>query len=73
MTQAERRHDRLAVRLSLIICRLVTGETLSVTKLAAEGFVLRVTAGLHGATPCKGVGHQVTPTFQRVPPGRIAR
>ncbi|HBZ9641944.1 TPA: transcriptional regulator, partial [Citrobacter farmeri] len=26
MTQAERRHDRLAVRLSLIICRLVTGE-----------------------------------------------
>ncbi len=36
MTQAERRHDRLAVRLSLIICRLVAGETLSVTKLAVE-------------------------------------
>ena len=27
MTQAERRHDRLAVRLSLIISRLVAGET----------------------------------------------
>ncbi|MBT1761197.1 transcriptional regulator, partial [Enterobacter hormaechei subsp. xiangfangensis] len=26
MTQAERRHDRLAVRLSLIISRLVAGE-----------------------------------------------
>jgi predicted DNA-binding transcriptional regulator YafY len=36
MTQAERRHDRLAVRLSLIISRLVAGETLSVRKLAAE-------------------------------------
>jgi predicted DNA-binding transcriptional regulator YafY len=36
MTQAERRHDRLAVRLSLIIGRLVAGETLSVTQLAAE-------------------------------------
>lgn len=36
MTQAERRHDRLAVRLSLIISRLVSGETLSVRKLAAE-------------------------------------
>ena len=29
MTQAERRHDRLAVRLSLIISRLVAGETLN--------------------------------------------
>ncbi|MGX7400436.1 WYL domain-containing protein, partial [Enterobacter sp. ESY66] len=36
MTQAERRHDRLAVRLSLIISRLVAGETLSVRKLAVE-------------------------------------
>ena len=36
MTQAARRHDRLAVRLSLIISRLVAGETLSVRKLAAE-------------------------------------
>lgn len=36
MTQAERRHDRLAVRLSLIISRLVAGETLSMSKLAAE-------------------------------------
>lgn len=36
MTQAERRHDRLAVRLSLIISRLVAGETLNVSKLAAE-------------------------------------
>ena len=36
MTQAERRHDRLAVRLSLIISRLVAGETLSMRKLAAE-------------------------------------
>ena len=36
MTQAERRHDRLAVRLSLIISRLVAGETLSMTRLAAE-------------------------------------
>lgn len=36
MTQAERRHDRLAVRLSLIISHLVAGETLSVRKLAIE-------------------------------------
>jgi len=36
MIQAERRHDRLAVRLSLIIIRLVAGETLSMSKLAAE-------------------------------------
>ena len=36
MTQAERRHDRLAVRLSLIISRLVAGETLSVRKLACR-------------------------------------
>ncbi|HDM8356048.1 TPA: helix-turn-helix transcriptional regulator [Yersinia enterocolitica] len=36
MTQADRRHDRLAVRLSLIISRLVVGETLSMNKLAAE-------------------------------------
>ena len=36
MTQAERRHDRLAVRLSLIIGRLVAGETLSLAKLAVE-------------------------------------
>lgn len=36
MTQAERRHDRLAVRLSLIISRLVAGETLSMSRLAAE-------------------------------------
>ena len=36
MTQAERRHDRLAVRLSLIISRLVAGETLNMAQLAAE-------------------------------------
>ena len=36
MTQAERRHDRLAVRLSIIISRLVAGETLDIRKLAAE-------------------------------------
>ncbi|MBN3066183.1 DeoR family transcriptional regulator, partial [Pectobacterium aquaticum] len=36
MTQADRRYDRLAVRLSLIISRLLAGETLSVRKLAAE-------------------------------------
>lgn len=36
MTQAERRHDRLAVRLSLIISRLVAGETLNMERLAAE-------------------------------------
>lgn len=36
MTQAERRHDRLAVRLSLIISRLLAGETLSMNKLAVE-------------------------------------
>ena len=36
MTLAERRHDRLAVRLSLIISRLLAGETLHVGKLAAE-------------------------------------
>lgn len=36
MTQAERRHDRLAVRLSIIIGRLVAGETLDMRKLAAE-------------------------------------
>lgn len=36
MTQADRRYDRLAVRLSSIISRLLAGETLSVRKLAAE-------------------------------------
>ncbi|AYD42593.1 WYL domain-containing protein [Yersinia rochesterensis] len=36
MTQAERRHDRLAVRLSLIISRLVAGETLDIRTLATE-------------------------------------
>jgi predicted DNA-binding transcriptional regulator YafY len=36
MTQAERRHDRLAVRLSLIISRLVAGETLRHAKTGAE-------------------------------------
>lgn len=36
MTQAERRHDRLAVRLSLIISRLVAGETLDLRMLATE-------------------------------------
>jgi predicted DNA-binding transcriptional regulator YafY len=34
MPQAERRYDRLAVRLSLIISRLVAGETLNMQKLA---------------------------------------
>ena len=33
MTQTERRHDRLAIRLSLIISRLVAGETLSLVYL----------------------------------------
>lgn len=36
MSQSERRHERLAVRLSLIISRLVAGETLTVQTLAAE-------------------------------------
>ncbi|WP_313108629.1 WYL domain-containing protein [Atlantibacter sp.] len=36
MSPTERRHDRLAVRLSLIISRLVAGETLDMHKLAAE-------------------------------------
>lgn len=36
MTLQERRHDRLAVRLSLIISRLVSGETLFIRKLATE-------------------------------------
>ncbi len=36
MSQAERRYDRLSVRLSLIISRLLTGETLNMRKLAAE-------------------------------------
>ncbi|MBS9427628.1 WYL domain-containing protein [Photorhabdus akhurstii] len=36
MTQAERRHDRLAIRLSLIISRLVAGETLDMRTLATE-------------------------------------
>lgn len=36
MTHVERSHDRLAVRLSLIISRLVAGETLNMTRLAAE-------------------------------------
>jgi hypothetical protein len=40
MTQAERRHDRLAVRLSLIISRLVAGETLNMARLAAVFGVL---------------------------------
>lgn len=36
MLRAVRRYDRLAVRLSLIISRLVAGETLNFRKLAAE-------------------------------------
>ncbi|WP_227719753.1 WYL domain-containing protein [Yersinia proxima] len=36
MAQVERRHDRLAVRLSLIISRLVAGETLDFRMLATE-------------------------------------
>lgn len=36
MCQAERRYDKLAVRLSLIISRLVAGETLNLSKLAVE-------------------------------------
>ncbi|EJF4314931.1 helix-turn-helix transcriptional regulator [Escherichia coli] len=36
MSQAERRYDRLAVRLSLIISRLFAGETLNMRKLAME-------------------------------------
>lgn len=36
MSLTERCHERLAVRLSLIISRLVAGETLTVQKLAAE-------------------------------------
>lgn len=36
MPQARCRHDRLAIRLSLIISRLVAGETLNMHKLAAE-------------------------------------
>ncbi|EFH3034535.1 MULTISPECIES: WYL domain-containing protein [Enterobacteriaceae] len=36
MTQTERRHDRLAIRLSLIISRLVAGETLDMRRLTAE-------------------------------------
>jgi predicted DNA-binding transcriptional regulator YafY len=47
MTQAERRHDRLAVRLSLIISRLVAGETLNMARLAAE-FVCQ-------SVPCDGI------------------
>ena len=36
MPLAERRYDRLAVRLSMIISRLVAGETLNMQKLATE-------------------------------------
>lgn len=36
MCQAKRRYDKLAVRLSLIISRLVAGETLNLGKLAVE-------------------------------------
>lgn len=36
MSQAERRYDKLAVRLSLIISRLVAGETLNLGRLAVE-------------------------------------
>ncbi|SQL09617.1 transcriptional regulator [Escherichia coli] len=36
MSQAERRYDRLSVRLSLIISRLLAGETLNMRKLATE-------------------------------------
>ena len=36
MPLAERRYDRLAIRLSLIISRLVAGETLDMHKLATE-------------------------------------
>ena len=43
MTQAERRHDRLAVRLSLIISRLVAGETLNMARLVCQ------------SVPCDGI------------------
>ncbi|WP_314349650.1 WYL domain-containing protein [Hafnia paralvei] len=36
MCQAERRYDKLAIRLSLIISRLLAGETLNLSKLAVE-------------------------------------
>lgn len=36
MSQAERRYDRLSIRLSLIISRLIAGETLNMRMLAAE-------------------------------------
>ena len=36
MSQTEHRHERLAVRLSLIISRLVAGETLDMALLATE-------------------------------------
>lgn len=36
MSQTERRHERLAARLSLIISRLLAGETLIMQRLAAE-------------------------------------
>ncbi len=36
MSQTERRYDRLSVRLSLIISRLLAGETLNMRKLATE-------------------------------------
>ncbi len=39
MTQAERRHDRLAVRLSLIISRLVAGDPVFIQALPHFRFI----------------------------------
>lgn len=52
MSQTERRYDRLSVRLSLIISRLLAGETLNMRKLAAEfGVSERTRSTTRNATP----------------------
>ena len=48
MSQTEHRYDRLAVRLSLIISRLLAGETLSVKTLAVEFGGYLTLSGLAG-------------------------
>jgi hypothetical protein len=57
MTQAERRHDRLAVRLSLIISRLVAGETLNMARLAAVfGVLVHPATGFSRTADVSGPG-----------------
>ena len=67
MSQAERRYDRLSVRLSLIISRLLAGETLNMRKLAAEFGVSERT--LHRDLSRPRISGWLLPSADRRPSG----